>query len=231
MNLITVTDLQMQYGGTPVFSDLSFTVAAGDFLGIVGENGSGKTTLVQGLLGLKTPAAGEIRLGLRKNEIGYLPQKTAVQSDFPATVREVVQSGFLNRMGLRPFPAERDRAKAGRWMEKLGLLGLERRSFRALSGGQQQRVLLARALCAADRLLILDEPVAGLDPEATAEFYRLVEALHREGVTVVMVSHDLQNVLRCADHMLHLRAQDAFFGTVDAYRAGDFCPPAMKGGA
>ncbi|MBR7137630.1 MAG: ATP-binding cassette domain-containing protein, partial [Clostridia bacterium] len=192
----------------------------GDYLCIVGENGSGKSTLVRALLGLKAPAAGKITFGdgLHQNEIGYLPQQTGIQRDFPASVEEIVRSGCLNRPGL-PFYTRADRRRAAECIEKLALTGLESRSYRTLSGGQQQRVLLARALCATRRLLLLDEPVTGLDPVAQEQMYELLTDLNRtESVTVVMVSHDVRCAARHASHILHLSEDGAFFGTVDAYR-------------
>ena len=174
-HLIKVENLTLSYENMTVVKDLSFTVESGDYLCIVGENGSGKSTLVKSLLSLKKPVGGEITFGggLRRNEIGYLPQQTGAQHDFPASVGEVVISGCLNSMGFRPFYTDRERKKAAENMERLSISDLKKRSFRELSGGQQQRVLLARALCATSKLLLLDEPVSGLDPMVTAEMYEL----------------------------------------------------------
>ncbi len=218
MPLLTVRDLTLGYEGRPVAEDLNFTVNEGDYLCIVGENGSGKTTLVKTLLGLQKPLKGEIRVGdgLRKNEIGYLPQQTVVQKDFPASVREIVLSGCQSRCGLRPFYRRADRKRAAENMARMGVSDLANRCYRELSGGQQQRVLLARALCAAERVLLLDEPVSGLDPVVTAEMYRLIEDLNRDGVTVLMISHDVGAALRYASHILHV-GKTVFFGTREEY--------------
>lgn len=221
MALIICQDLTLGYENTPVAEHLSFTVEQGDYLCIVGENGSGKSTLMKTLLGLRAPLAGHIRRGdgLRPNEVGYLPQQTPLQRDFPASVQEVVLSGCLARCGLRPFYSREEKALAARNMERLGIAPLARRCYRELSGGQQQRVLLARALCATRKLLLLDEPVAGLDPKATAELYGLVAGLNRaDGITVIMISHDIAAAVRYASHILHIgEGQRLFFGTAAAY--------------
>ncbi len=171
MAQLTCQNLSLGYDGREILHDLSFEVNAGDYLCIVGENGSGKSTLMKTILGLQAPIRGRILTGdgLRPNEIGYLPQQTVVQRDFPASVREIVLSGCQSRCGLRPFYNRQEKRLAGENMEKLGLTALEKRCYRELSGGQQQRVLLARALCATQKLLLLDEPVSGLDPKVTAE--------------------------------------------------------------
>ena len=219
MSQIQCNDLTLGYEGKAVLSGLTFTVNAGDYLCIVGENGSGKSTLMKTLLGLMKPLGGSIQWGegLRAAEIGYLPQQTAVQKDFPATVREIVLSGCQGRVGRRPFYGKAEKALAKANMEKMGIIPLSHRCYRELSGGQQQRVLLARALCATQKLLLLDEPVAGLDPKVTAEMYDLILGLNREGVTVIMISHDLEAALRYASHVLHV-GHDVFFGTAEAYR-------------
>ena len=171
MELLRCSDLSFAYGGETVLKGVSFAVNAGDYLCVVGENGSGKSTLMKGLLGLKEPESGSIEYagGLKRNEIGYLPQQTALQKDFPASVFEVVLSGRLNSMGRRFFYSKEDKKEAERNLDRMGMLEYKKRCYQELSGGQQQRVLLARALCATSRLLLLDEPVAGLDPVATGE--------------------------------------------------------------
>ena len=212
--------LTLGYEGREVISGLDFSVNAGDYLCIVGENGSGKSTLIKALLGLKAPMSGRIITGggLTANEIGYLPQQTVVQKDFPASVREVVRSGLLNRGGLRPFYTESEKNLAEDNMEKLGIAALAKRCYRELSGGQQQRALLARALCATRKLLLLDEPAAGLDPKASAELYDLIENLNKDGITVIMISHDMAVAVKYASHILHIGAQSAlFFGTKIKY--------------
>lgn len=212
------------YEDRTLIRDLSFEVNAGDYLCIVGENGSGKSTLMKTLLHLRKPLAGEIVTGdgLRPTEIGYLPQQTVVQKDFPASVREIVQSGCLSRTGLRPFYSAEEKKLAEENMERMGLSELKDRCYRNLSGGQQQRVLLARALCATRKLLLLDEPVAGLDPKVTAEMYRLIEELNKkDGITIIMVSHDIGAALRYASHVLHI-GEGYFFGTKEEYKKSSF---------
>ncbi len=221
MALVRCEDLTIAYEGQIVVRNLSFQIRQGDYLCIVGENGSGKSTLVKSLLGLKTPMKGRIVLGdgLKQNEIGYLPQQTDVQKDFPASVQEVVVSGRLNSRGMRPFysPADREQAKA--MMRLLGIEGLKKSCFRDLSGGQKQRVLLARALCATKKMLLLDEPVTGLDPIVTAEFYQLIKDVNQSsGIAVVMVSHDIESAVRDASHILHLQETALFYGKAGDYR-------------
>ena len=220
MALLTCRDLSFAYEGKNVVTDLCFSVAKGDYLCILGENGAGKSTLIKGLLHLKKPSAGQILLGegLSPREIGYLPQETAIQKDFPASVFEVTLSGRLNRQGLRPFYTSQDKRAALENLERLGALKLRNKCYRELSGGQRQRVLLARALTAAGRLLLLDEPVTGLDPLASRELYRLIQDIHQDlGVAVVMVSHDVASAVRYASHILHLDNRQLFFGTTADY--------------
>ncbi|MCL2048098.1 MAG: ABC transporter ATP-binding protein [Defluviitaleaceae bacterium] len=214
MPQITCQNLTLGYEGKTVISDLSFAVGTGDYLCIVGENGSGKSTLMKTILGLKAPMSGQVLTGggLSPTEIGYLPQQTVVQKDFPASVREVVRSGCLNRCGIRPFYSRAEKQMAEENMKKLDIANLARRCYRELSGGQQQRVLLARALCATGKILLLDEPVAGLDPKATADMYELIETLNNGGITIIMISHDINAATKYASHILHLGAA-FFFGT------------------
>ena len=198
-------DLCVGYDGKAVLQDLNFAVFSGDYLCIVGENGSGKSTLMKTILGLQQPVRGRILTldGLRKNEIGYLPQQTQVQKDFPASVREIVLSGCQGRCGSRPFYNKEEKQLAADAMEKMQIAQLAKRCYRELSGGQQQRVLLARALCATRKMLLLDEPVSGLDPKVTAEMYALIEKLNREdGITVIMISHDIAAAVKYASHIL-----------------------------
>ncbi|MDE6732979.1 MAG: ABC transporter ATP-binding protein [Oscillospiraceae bacterium] len=232
MALIKTENLTLSYENMTVIENLSFEVASGDYLCIVGENGSGKSTLVKALLGLKKPESGLIEFGdgLLQKEIGYLPQQTSAQRDFPASVFEVVISGCLNSRGLRPFYSTKERKAALENIERLGITELKSRSYRELSGGQQQRVLLARALCATKKLLLLDEPVTGLDPMVTAELYELIAGINKSGVTIVMVTHDMQSALKYASHILCLTESDSFFGDVSEFLesgASDF----LKGGA
>ena len=221
MALIRCEDVSIGYEGQTVVKDLYFSIQAGDYLCIVGENGSGKSTLVKSLLGLKSVEKGRIIYGdgLKQNEIGYLPQKTDAQKDFPASVYEVILSGRLNSRGLKPFYTGADKKAAVEKMELLGIRDLARQCFRDLSGGQKQRALLARALCATKTLLLLDEPVTGLDPIVTAEFYQLIRRINREsGIAVVMVSHDIESAVEDASHILHLQERMLFFGTAQDYR-------------
>ena len=220
MALMICKDLCLGYDGQEILHNLNFTVDPGDYLCIVGENGSGKSTLMRTLLGLQQPISGAIVLcdGLTHRQIGYLPQQTIVQRDFPATVEEIVRSGFQGRMGLRPYYTREEKAEARRQMERMNITHLEKRCYRELSGGQQQRVLLARALCATERVLLLDEPVSGLDPQVTAEMYALIKKLNRDGVTIIMISHDIHAAMAYASRILHIGEQ-IFFGTPQDYRA------------
>ncbi|MBQ9765635.1 MAG: metal ABC transporter ATP-binding protein [Lachnospiraceae bacterium] len=219
MAYISFENVTLGYEGQAVVSNLNFEINKGNYLCIIGENGSGKSTLVKTLLGLRNAMGGKISFGdgLRKNEIGYLPQHTMVQKDFPAIVSEVVISGCLNRRGLRPFYNRAEKLRAKEAMERLEISHLKDRCFRELSGGQQQRVLLARALCATDKLLLLDEPVAGLDPRVTEELYEIINKLNTEGVTIAMVSHDLDATTKYATHILHVGQTPLYFGTKEGY--------------
>ncbi|MDE7399260.1 MAG: metal ABC transporter ATP-binding protein [Oscillospiraceae bacterium] len=231
MSLIKTTNLTLSYENMTVIKDLNFEVSPGDYLCIVGENGSGKSTLVKALLGLKKPVGGSIEFGdgLWQNEIGYLPQQTNAQRDFPASVYEVVISGCLNSRGIRPFYSARERGIAAENMKRLGISELKNRSYRELSGGQQQRVLLARALCATRKILLLDEPVTGLDPMVTAEFYGLISQINRDGVTVIMVTHDMSAAVKYASHILCMREDDFFFGKTEEFLKSD-ASDFLKGG-
>ena len=221
MAQLKAENLTLGFEGQVVTGNLNFEVNRGDYLCIVGENGSGKSTLMKTILKLRNPVmSGSITTGdgLTATEIGYLPQQTEVQKDFPASVREVVISGCLGRKGWRPFYTKADHAQADRNMARLGISHLAKESYRYLSGGQQQRVLLARALCATESMLLLDEPVAGLDPAATAEMYDIIGRLNKEeGITIIMVSHDITQALGQASHILHLAKEPLFFGTKQSY--------------
>ncbi len=225
MALIKVSGVSLGYEGKAIVSDLNFEVNKGDYLCIVGENGSGKSTLMKTLLGQKNVVSGEIAFGdgLKQNEIGYLPQQTPVQKDFPASVKEIVYSGCLNSCGLRPFYSKEQKKRANEIMDKLGITNLASSCYRELSGGQQQRVLLARALCATKTLLVLDEPVAGLDPVVTKNLYRLISDINKEGTTVIMVSHDIHAAIEFASHILHIGNKPLFFGTKEDYQNSDGC--------
>ena len=252
MAQLTCKNLTLGYDNRAIQEDLNFSIDAGDYLCIVGENGSGKSTLMKTLLHLQAPISGSIELGdgLKKNEIGYLPQQTLVQRDFPASVREIVLSGCQSRCGWRPFYNKEEKMVAQRAMEKMMILELQNRCYRELSGGQQQRVLLARALCAAkkmmiqdladqcyrelsggqqqrvllaralcaaQKILLLDEPVSGLDPRVTAEMYQLIRNLNKkDGITIIMISHDIAAAVKYATHILHI-GEHCFFGTKKQY--------------
>ncbi len=213
----------MGYEGRCVVENLSFSVNSGDFLSIIGENGTGKTTLVKGLLGLIRKLSGSIELSkdLAQSHIGYLGQKNQINKDFPASVEEVVMSGFLNSKFLGLFYSKKCRKEAEALMDRVGILDLRKANFSELSGGQQQRVLLCRALCATRKLILLDEPTTGLDPLASAEFYSLLTKLNREGVTVIMVSHDVTEALRISSHILYLSKDRNFYGTTHQYLHSD----------
>ena len=221
------------YGGETVLSGVNFSVNAGDYLCIVGENGSGKSTLMKGILGLKEPSEGEIFFGdgLKANEIGYLPQQTGIQRDFPASVGEVVLSGRISGMGHRLFYSRADREAASENLERMGIEELKDRCYMELSGGQQQRVLLARAMCATKKLLLLDEPVTGLDPNAANEMYNLIKLINLcDKISVIMVTHDVHEAVRYATHILHLGHGQLFFGSVEEYRKSDHVRRLLGGG-
>ena len=218
MPLINCSNLKMGYEGKIVISELSFTINSGDYLCIVGENGSGKTTLMKGLLGLIAPIGGKIEYleGLKQKNIGYLPQQNSIQKDFPCSVLEVVLSGTLNKKFL-PLYSKEQKNLAIENLKKVNILDLKKKSFQELSGGQQQRVLLARALCATSKLLILDEPITGLDPIASQDLYDLIDKLNKQGITIIMVSHDITTSVKHASHILHMSGDSCFYGTTHQY--------------
>ena len=218
MAQIICQNLSVGYDSKIILKNLSFEVNKGDYLCIVGENGSGKTTLIKSILGLIPTISGKLKTGdgLRSNEIGYLPQQTVVQRDFPASVREIVLSGCQGRMGLRPFYYKSDKLLAEENMRKMEITDLSKRCYRELSGGQQQRVLLARALCATQKLLLLDEPVSGLDPRVTAGMYQTIKSLNEEGISIIMISHDVNAAVKDASHILHI-GHTIFYGTTEEY--------------
>ncbi|MEE0969303.1 MAG: metal ABC transporter ATP-binding protein [Clostridia bacterium] len=222
---IECRDLTLSYDGKAVLDSASFYVRKGDYLCVIGENGSGKSTLAKALLSLKKPSAGEIIFGngTKPGSIGYLPQQTNISRDFPATVREVVLSGLLGSKGFRPFYSKSGKEKARLCMERMGIYDIAKKKYSELSGGQMQRTLLARALCAAEDLILLDEPVNGLDPVVTKEFYRIIKELNDTGMTIIMISHDLAAALKYAKTILHLDRQVKFFGDKEEYiRSSDF---------
>ncbi len=219
MSQLSCKKLCLGYDGREIVHNLNFSVEKGDYLCILGENGSGKTTLMKTILGLQPPVRGKVVFDdeCKKGGIGYLPQQTVVQRDFPASVWEIVLSGCQKKRGLHPFYSKNEKELALENIEKMGLIELKNRCYRELSGGQQQRVLLARALCAASDILLLDEPVAGLDPKVTEEMYSLIDELNKKyGITIIMISHDVFAALEYADKVLHI-GDKVFFGTKDEY--------------
>lgn len=220
--LIQCTGAGFGYEHIDAVSDVTMEILPGDYIGVVGENGAGKSTFIKGLLGLLKPTSGSISMAeeLKRTGVGYLPQQTAAQKDFPATVWEVVLSGTLSRAGYRPFYSREEKELARMNMEKLGIEDLKKKCFRDLSGGQKQRVLIARALCATEKLLILDEPITGLDPAAAQDLYKTLSYLNqKEGMAVVMVTHDLKAALHSARTVLHIGRSSFFLGTAEEYLA------------
>ena len=218
--ILSCRDVTVAYDSKIAVDHVSFEVNEGEYVCIVGENGSGKSTLLKSILGLVPLKCGSVSFGpeVHRKRLGYLPQQTNIQKDFPASVYEVVLSGCLNRRGLKSFYSKADKEQAVQHMERLGIGDFKKRSFSALSGGQQQRVLLARALCATDKLLLLDEPVTGLDPLVTEELYQLIEQLNRDlGVTIIMVSHDISSATQYADKILHISQSLLFYGDTESY--------------
>lgn len=218
MELIRFENLSLRYGNRVLFKDLNFSIYEGDYFCIAGENGSGKTTLMNAILGMKEPAEGKITISNDiKTGIGYLPQQKSLQKDFPASVYEVVISGFQEKRGFRPFYNNKEKEIADKNMKRLGILDIKKQSFGELSGGQQQRVLISRALCATDKIILLDEPVTGLDKETTEEMYKIINELNDAGVTIVMISHDASATIRYASRVLHL-GNKVFIGTNEDYK-------------
>ncbi|MBO4594283.1 MAG: metal ABC transporter ATP-binding protein [Clostridia bacterium] len=218
MALLTCKNLSVGYDGVAVASGISFSLFSGDYLAVIGENGAGKTTVMKTVLGLIKQISGEIETGdgLKRNEIGYLPQQTAVQRDFPASVWEVVLSGRLSKIGLRPFYDKEEKRLAEDMLEELNIAHLKKRPYHELSGGQQQRVLLARALLATRKVLLLDEPVAGLDPIVTTEMYETIENLNKKGTSVIMITHDIAAAKKYANKILYIGA-NVFFGSKEEF--------------
>jgi len=220
MAQLICSNISLGYDGRTILNNLNFSVNSGDYLCVLGDNGSGKSTLMKTILGLQSQISGDITTGdgLLQKEIGYLPQQTLVQRDFPATVFEIVLSGCQGECGIRPFYTKEEKQRAMGNIEKMGISHLKNRCYRELSGGQQQRVLLARALCATKKMLLLDEPVSGLDPKACAEMYEIIEKLNNDGITIIMISHDIDAAVSYASHILHI-GKNIFFGTKEDYLA------------
>lgn len=218
--MLSAENICVSYGSRKAVENVSLAIERGDYLCIVGANGSGKTTLVKTLLGFIRPKSGQVNRG--NCAIGYLSQQNAVQRDFPASVNEVVLSGRLRQNSLMPFYSKADRAAAAERLERLGIQQLGKLPYKNLSGGQQQRVLLARALCAGSDLLVLDEPVTGLDPSVTDELYAVIRALNqKEKTAVLMVSHDVRRAVANASRILHMNTAALFYGSTEEYTKTD----------
>lgn len=233
MALISCKKAAFGYDGETVLSDIDFSLYGGEYMCILGENGAGKSTLIKGILKLMNPVSGTISMGegLKACETGYLPQQTDVQKNFPASVFEVVLSGRINSMGMRPFYSQADKEDAHSKIELMGMKDYEKRSYQELSGGQKQRVLLARALCASKKLILLDEPAAGLDPVAMNDLYELIKDINTNmGMTVIMVSHDVHAAIKYASHILHLSHKQLFFGTTKDYIKSEVGKEFLEGG-
>ena len=216
MPLLKADNLKLGYGSGPVAENITFSVNKGDYLCVIGENGSGKTTLIKALTGLVKPLSGNIEFGVGSLKIGYLPQQTELQRDFPASVKEIVMSGFAGNGVFHPFYSKKEKETARRFAERLGISKLWQCCYRELSGGQQQRVLLARALCASGNLLLLDEPAAALDTEAANEMYELISSVNRDGTAVIMVTHDIKSALKYSNLILKI-GNEIFFGTNEEF--------------
>ena len=219
MKILECKKLAIGYNEKSICKDITFSVESGQYICIIGENGSGKSTLIKTILGLNKPVSGKVVFdkSFNKSYVGYLPQQTDAQKDFPATVKEVVLSGFINKMGLRPFYNKSEKEKASKICKELGIFDLLKRSYRELSGGQQQRVLLARALCATDDLLVLDEPTNALDVRSRNKLYELISELNASGLTIIIVSHNIENVINNATHVVYLKDTLQFAGTKEEF--------------
>lgn len=224
MKLIEIKKLNIGYGNKIVCKDINFTIEQGQYICVVGENGSGKSTLLKTILGLNKAVSGKINFNEEMCKgIGYLPQQTEIQRDFPATVMEVIMSGFLGKMGFRPFYNKAEKEKANVIAKTLDIEELLKKSFKELSGGQQQRVLLARALCATDNILVMDEPVNALDAKSIKKFYQLIKKLNKEnGLTIIMVSHNLDSVIGAASHIIYLKDKMEFAGTKEEFLSSEY---------
>ena len=222
--VLSCNDMTIGYEDQTVLSHLAFDVKEGDYISILGENGSGKSTLIKTILGLTPPLSGKFQFkdGFSHKNIGYLPQQSSAQRDFPASVLEIVLSGFLGKKGWRPFYTKKEKEMAVTYLREMNIEDLKYKTYRNLSGGQQQRVLLARALCAAEELLVLDEPVTGLDPTAQAELYQMIDHLNKHHrLTILMISHDIPGAIKYSNKIIHLEENSYFFGSKMEYKASD----------
>ena len=232
MKQLECRNVCVNYENTEAVKNVSFSVEEGDYICIVGENGSGKSTLLKAILGLEPIKFGEVIFSenVSKKDIGYLPQQSIIQKDFPASIWEVVLSGCLNNKGIHPFYSPKEKQKAEENIKKLGLNDIKYKSYQELSGGQRQRVLLARALCATKKILLLDEPIAELDPKVTKEMYKIIKKINQDGITIIMVSHDIRFALKNANKILHVRTKKEFFGTTEDYIKSDIGKTFIGGG-
>ena len=232
MKILECKKLNIGYDERTICKDISFSVESGQYICIVGENGSGKSTLLKTILGLNKPIGGKVVFdkSFNKSYVGYLPQQTDAQRDFPAIVKEVVLSGFINKMGWRPFYKKSEKEKANEILKTLGIIDLANKSYRELSGGQQQRVLLARALCATDELLVLDEPTNALDVRSRNKLYQLIAELNKKGLTIIMVSHNLESVINDATHIVYLKDTPQFVGSKEDFLQTEYAKLNKLGG-
>lgn len=224
-------NLTVAYERINVFEDISMTIEEGDYISIVGENGTGKSSLIKAILGLVPMKKGEIEYGegISMKNIGYLPQQNILQNDFPASVKEVILSGSLSTDSFSVFYSKEALKRVKSVMRRLGIDSLYKNTFGNLSGGQKQRVLLARALMATDKILFLDEPITGLDPIVTADFYEIIKDLNRkDNITIVMISHDIKNAIKDSNKILHMNEGSYFFGTKEEYMESNHAKGFLK---
>lgn len=225
MSLIECKNLSIGYNEKPICKDISFSVEKGDYVCVIGENGCGKSTLLKTILGLNKSVSGKIKFDkeFNRNQIGYLPQQSEMQRDFPAVVKEIIMSGFINKMGFRPFYNKQEKEKALKLMSQLNIIDYKNKSYKDLSGGQQQKVLLARALCATDELLVLDEPTNGLDARSIKAFYDTIYKLNKEnGITILMVTHNLEKVIDKVSKIVYLKNTQVFMGSREEFLESDY---------
>ena len=218
MSLIELDNVTLGYDKHIVLKNIDLKIEEGDFICVVGPNGSGKSTLIKGILGLIKPLKGKIKYnGLKQNFIGYMPQETKVDANFPASVSEIVLSGTLNSIGLKPFYSKEAKEKVLKTLKLLNIENIKNKSFADLSGGQRQKVLLARSLCATSKLLILDEPSNNLDTKSKEKLYETIKNLNEEGITIIMITHDLDHDTLLGNKILSLREDEIFFGTTEEF--------------
>lgn len=219
MNIININNLSLGYNNIPVIQNLNVKINDGDFVCIVGSNGVGKSTLIKGILGLLKPISGSIELNnIKKNFIGYMPQETKVDSNFPASVYEIVLSGTLNKVGLKPSYSKELKKIADDNLKLLDIYSLKDKCFNELSGGQRQRVLLARSLCSTSKILILDEPSNNLDYNSKKNLYKILQYLNEEKtMTIIMVTHDLDHNNLIGNKILSLQKGNYFYGNTNDF--------------